>query len=986
MYVRRIPKPNKNKAAAPTIFFFEPHYALSRSYAQEVVLHNVQVPTIDGFQCPTVEQGAEQNALCKAILFSPWRCTQPVMCGKVITYSGLMANDDPPKGSVLQPAGGYTFQRAWRLRSSEILTLAERAQCRCMAARKRLVLADTTLFANMKEPKSQIEEGEKVRNILVMLYLKRLQRSPPGHAVRTILAFLGLPCKWHEEQCTVAEFTAFIARDVLAHIDLAAEARVKKPRQQLQPDESDSEVEDDLNKRQRLGIELVDMGGGDNDDDNDATEDIPLGEVSSFPLTEVSTTLSLCFQEADVAALDTKKRKSKSDVSVRALHNTYASLLQQDFSLESKAQMLSTHGFGKSAKQMIALQKCTIELAKKQEAPDDDANEDDFNMPSSASQPAEPQLVPVSLANQGPAVVALKLLTDSSRTEEQIDAVALVALSMQKRFEKRPDKSSNRLPVATSSNNHRALWLGGGGVGKTDTLLQVVEPLAETYFGPEGYCATAHANAAAQNLGAKGRTLYSANGLLMRDSLQTARLDLKPQTQKKMDRITGSLGVDVIDEVGALAGDLLHADALRRTYGRALRHNLDPLAYMKPQETWGRMPIKLLCGDFFQLPPVPASASLLAPGDTQSYEQLQGKKLLTDIEYVVDFRQMRRFDDPLLIEVLEAMRIPGGKRISEEAWRAIQSTEIKETSVSQPGAIDERLRDARNWYECAYEWRIVSYAMHAHARLNAKADGKLLYYIPSIDIPTVRMGRTDFDDMRSQPNISNTAKFPGILPIYMGMEMCLTETYLPPRIGRGAPVDIVGIELHPMEPPIEGRASIASHGCVVLRYMPKQIYVRVKNCDSFFLVPNGGATQPGLPDLKGVIAVRPQSRTWLYKNQMMKEAVYVSRTQMPLLPRKQCSLHGIQGKTADPGFIAHWSFPTGLTKQSIWLAYYVSLSRPRSLSKMLSHGLPDRDIIEGGPPQSIADAFHKMFDKKIAKTKVACVRARAQMGWPARPG
>ena len=111
----------------------------------------------------------------------------------------------------------------------------------------------------------------------------------------------------------------------------------------------------------------------------------------------------------------------------------------------------------------------------------------------------------------------------------------------------------------------------------------------------------------------------------MTDSLQTARLELGPRTQKKMDRITGSFGVDVTDEVGALAGDLLHADALRRTYGRALRHDLDPVAYMKPQETWVRMPIKVLCGDLFQLPPVPASASLLAPAESQSYEHQQGK-------------------------------------------------------------------------------------------------------------------------------------------------------------------------------------------------------------------------------------------------------------------------------------------------------------------------------------------------------------------------
>ena len=118
--------------------------------------------------------------------------------------------------------------------------------------------------------------------------------------------------------------------------------------------------------------------------------------------------------------------------------------------------------------------------------------------------------------------------------------------------------------------------------------------------------------------------------------------------------------------------------------------------------------------------------------------------------------------------------------------------------------------------------------------------------------------------MRSQPNISQTKTNPGILPIYIGKEMCLTETYLPPRIGRGAPVDVVDIEPHPMEPPIQGRDSIASYGCVILRYMPKHIYVRVKNCDLFFLVSKTAASQPGVADLKGVNAVSAQPRTWRY--------------------------------------------------------------------------------------------------------------------------
>ena len=94
------------------------------------------------------------------------------------------------------------------------------------------------------------------------------------------------------------------------------------------------------------------------------------------------------------------------------------------------------------------------------------------------------------------------------------------------------------------------------------------------------------------------------------DSVQTARLRLNAQTQKKMDRLVGEIGIDVIDELGCCSGTSIHADALRKTYGRSLRYNLDAPQYMKPEETWGCMPVNLWCGDFYQLPTVPASSSL----------------------------------------------------------------------------------------------------------------------------------------------------------------------------------------------------------------------------------------------------------------------------------------------------------------------------------------------------------------------------------------
>ncbi len=129
-----------------------------------------------------------------------------------------------------------------------------------------------------------------------------------------------------------------------------------------------------------------------------------------------------------------------------------------------------------------------------------------------------------------------------------------------------------------------------------------------------------------------------------------------------MDRLVGQTGIAVIDELGCVHGPLLHADALRTTYGRSLRYSLDTTKYMQPQQTWGCLPAKILCGDFYQLPPVPASASLLTPAQGQSYEQQQGRKLLADMEHVIDFVEMKRFDDALLIQVLEAMRVPGGKK------------------------------------------------------------------------------------------------------------------------------------------------------------------------------------------------------------------------------------------------------------------------------------------------------------------------------------
>jgi len=218
----------------------------------------------------------------------------------------------------------------------------------------------------MKEPKKDIEEGEKLREFM-SIYTRGLKRTPPAHALRIILAFLGKPCRWHDEQCTLAEFSAYVARDVMAHIDLAAEARVKVPVNAENGEESEVESDDDENSRRpRVELEFEDIGGGDDGNVHADVEDVPVGERSRFPLEDVSTVLSLCFQKPGLQTIDAKGRKSQADLGLKTVADTYRALFQQeqDFGRDSDASELKRHGYGNESARMLALQRTTLELAK----------------------------------------------------------------------------------------------------------------------------------------------------------------------------------------------------------------------------------------------------------------------------------------------------------------------------------------------------------------------------------------------------------------------------------------------------------------------------------------------------------------------------------------------------------------------------------------------------------------------------------------------
>ena len=95
-------------------------------------------------------------------------------------------------------------------------------------------------------------------------FRRQFQRVPKRQALHLSLELAGVPCRWHPEQCTLAEFSCYMVRDVIAHICLAAEARVGTPRKTAEGEASeDNSDSDSPTTRRRPAMEIAGVGGGD---------------------------------------------------------------------------------------------------------------------------------------------------------------------------------------------------------------------------------------------------------------------------------------------------------------------------------------------------------------------------------------------------------------------------------------------------------------------------------------------------------------------------------------------------------------------------------------------------------------------------------------------------------------------------------------------------------------------------------------------------
>ena len=121
---------------------------------------------------------------------------------------------------------------------------------------------------------------------------------------------------------------------------------------------------------------------------------------------------------------------------------------------------------------------------------------------------------------------------------------------------------------------------------------------------------------------------------------------------------------------------------------------------------------------------------MLAPLEGTSAEHKVGAKIFRNAELVFQFQTAMRFTDETLIQILETMRTPGGRKLSHAQWQALLNT----VRSAEQSADDSAVRpDESNYYHVCYCWSVITMAAFMLARVSAQRAGQTFFYMQAVD-------------------------------------------------------------------------------------------------------------------------------------------------------------------------------------------------------------------------------------------------------------
>ena len=266
-----------------------------------------------------------------------------------------------------------------------------------------------------------------------------------------------------------------------------------------------------------------------------------------------------------------------------------------------------------------------------------------------------------------------------------------------------------------------------------------------------------------------------------------------------------------------------------------------------------------------------------------------------------------------------------------------------------------------------------------------------LYYIQAIDAPE----QTDREwtpeeifSLLKHPSLTETGKLMGVVPLYVGMHVRLTQLIKAPFLVQNVPGVVKEIHFHPAERVPDKEDPDKP---IRLKYMPLGVIVQldenpfsapvlvrenVDPADAGVVMDEALASKRTTDLPPGLIFIKPQESTWKFQKRTAgiiipgtekkvsgpTFTIRIKRRQLPFMPVGIDTHYGHQGQTARQGFFACLEptaqmvrhDPRDVYPGDYWLSVYVLLSRPTSIFDLLISGLPDRSIFSQGPPLELS--------------------------------
>ena len=435
----------------------------------------------------------------------------------------------------------------------------------------------------------------------------------------------------------------------------------------------------------------------------------------------------------------------------------------------------------------------------------------------------------------------------------------------------------------------------------------------------------------------------------------------------------------------------------RAMCGRCKTHQVSESNYKKPDHHFGRVPIVIHFGDFLQLKPT-ANTSLIQ--DLNARDQ-NGAYVLAEpptveiqhaiytfrkIQHVFELQGTKRFvsGDPL-IEFLACMR--EGRRFPTNVWNAFEQTWA--TDNNRPPVLDKRHSEPRfaTGFGVAMYWETLSRWIAKRPLRDARGLGVPLIFLQASD-ECQSIDRSMAKRLLNVPNIHITGHIHGVFASHVGMRVRFTVKFNS-TLGlvqeqRGTILDF----LWDKEDAV--RYLACKPGCIFKpKKMPAGIWLQLDDFD-------GGKLEEEMTPLlqlgcqmddataqkraRGILLLQPVETTFTWRS---SQDHIIKRTGFGLTHAHFLTSTASQGHTIRTGVTIDCERIQQKGRQGIidevwWLHLYVMFSRPTRMQDMLLLRPPPRELLERGPPESLAKAL-AAFHEKIPASKDAAEQLAREM-------